>query len=378
MKKTIVLIMLTLLALSIVPLAYAQEEPVDRSIKSAATGLSCVALITEGTTKIYTGGTTEYTVTLNDADTETRSATFTVNEETFTIAENKQKELTGGAVFYNYRMGLSRDDPQVLGMKFSIDCQPSEVLSEVHQQLVDAKQRYLEAKAQYLETRKQYLEGKSDLLKLKEKARCNDDSTDCQEKKSELKRGVKQHLLKTNELIARSLEKLTNRVEESKALTEEERTNALAAIAELEERLTAEQERVNSLAANATNEELRTAIPALKSVWQEVRKEQHTVVSLLISSKLEEVVEKQEKYAEHMQSKIDELAARDIVVTELQALQDQFETQVAELEQDLAEFRAGTTTWTGVREDLHTAKQTLREFLAKYKELKSDTEEDEE
>ena len=89
------------------------------------------------------------------------------------------------------------------------------------ERMENLREKYINLKVEYKQKRQEYQDYRRDLKeKHKDAKECEEDSTECMDKKQELKRGVKQHLLKTVELIDRSLEKLTNRVESSEKLTE--------------------------------------------------------------------------------------------------------------------------------------------------------------
>lgn len=237
-----------------------------------------------------------------------------------------------------------------------------ERVQKVRQNLEEVKAQYKEAKERYSQAKELYETEKAKFKETKEKAkRCLSDSEDCKVKKTELKKGVAQHLLKTNDLIARSLEKLTDRVQNSNALTEEQKAEALASIEELETTLAAEKDRVNALAVNATNAELREAIQNLKHVWQDVRKEQRKIVSLLISAKLENMSEKLAQYSTSMQQSIDQLKAAGKDTTELEALYADFAGKVEALK---------TAPATEAATLLQEAKELLRQFKSAEEELK--------
>ena len=175
-------------------------------------------------------------------------------------------------------------------------------------------------------------------------------------------------MLKTNELIVRSLEKLTDRVQNSNALTEEQRMEALASITELETSLTAEKDRVTALAETATNAELRESIKSLKHLWQEVRTEQRKIVSLMVSSKLENMSEKLSQFGASMQQSIDRLKAEGQDTTELEALYVEFIAKVETLK---------TAPATEAAALLQEAKELLRQFKAAEEALKESSAENE-
>jgi chromosome segregation ATPase len=228
--------------------------------------------------------------------------------------------------------------------------------------LEDAREHYIRAKEKYELAQELFHHQRGKLKDLNKQAKaCREDSDECRGKRTELKKGVKNHLLKTNEVITRSLEKLMNRVESSTVLTEDQKAEAIANIELLEEDLISEKERVDALAENATNAELREAIKELKHTWQDVRKEQKRIVSLLISSKLANLSERLSHMAEKMQESIDRLSTAGADVSELEVILGEFNTNVAAMEE--ASGAEGVAA-------LKTAKEDLRKFKTKEKELR--------
>lgn len=241
---------------------------------------------------------------------------------------------------------------------------------------------------EYKEAKENYHEHREKLHQLKKEAKCKDGSEQCNAKKDDLKRGVTQHLLKTIELIESSLNRLTERVESSKVLTEDEKEQALEQIATLEAEVTIDRERVEALVETATNEELRLVIKDLKETWREVRKTQKRIIANLISSKLDHLVDKHAEYQNGMEARIAELRTAGVDVSELEHLLDVFKSNLAELEKDQnavhekwleirarkGSIEAWHETQLQVREDMKESKEILRKFIALYKELKDDVE----
>lgn len=260
-----------------------------------------------------------------------------------------------------------------------------EVKEKLKEKIDAARDERKEGREKYKEARDEYKENKDELKDLKEKSRdCKNDSADCKEKQVNYKKGIKQHLLHTVDVIRRSLEQLQERVTESKVLSEEDKTNALQTIADLEKNLTVEQDKVNALVENATAADLRKAIQDLKHLWQDVRKEQRQIIASLTSSKQDNIIEKHGEFTNGMEARIAELKEKGINVSALEQILAKFKEQTAQMKADqekarsiLKDVRGGrddVDTWHDaqevVREDLKKTRETLREFLAKYKELK--------
>lgn len=266
-----------------------------------------------------------------------------------------------------------------------------EVLSKAKEQfkqatevLKKARDNYEAAKENFKSQRNEHAKEREDLLKLKKESKaCKAEDVDCKHKKDDIKKGIEQHLVKTVELMVTSFEKLKVRIEGSNVLTDVEKIEALASIAQVETSLNAQKAKVEALATNATNEDLKAAVKDLKSAWQDAMQVQRKLVAQLINSKSSNMVEKHGEYANAMQMRIDNLKAKGVDVIELEGLQAKFKEAQVQLEKDQA---AALDVWkqaenkadalgfwkeaqTVVKEDMEKTKEILREFLAKYKEL---------
>ncbi len=248
-----------------------------------------------------------------------------------------------------------------------------------------ARERLIVAKEKYSDARERFNEHKGKLVEMKKAARvCEDDSETCKKGKLNLKIGVKNHLLKTVNLISSSLERLSERVEDSKLLTAEQKEDALLKIDALEERLIAERESVEALADEATAEELRDAVKSLKELWKEVRKEQKKIIAGLTHSKLGSAVEKHNGLVQSMEARIASLEKIGADVSELKDILTRFREHVTAVQDDYA---AAKEKWQSadnrlealgewreaqkaVRERMKESKVLLREFVAAYSKLK--------
>ena len=249
-----------------------------------------------------------------------------------------------------------------------------------------ARKQFEQAKENYREAKARFQENKDNLVRMKEKIKvCQEDGT-CDKVKLDLRKGVRQHLLKTSDLIERSLNKLLRKVEGSLTLSEQEKEQALTSINELEAELTAKKEAVEAMAEESvTNEELKAAIKDLKATWIKVRKEQRAILAGLMNSRLAEMVDtKLPEINAALTEKISQMRELGAEVTELEAIQAEFAAQMAEVQQQQADaeekwlqFKSGESdleAWKEaqerVREGLKEAKSILREFMQEYKELK--------
>ncbi len=242
--------------------------------------------------------------------------------------------------------------------------QARERVEEIREQLREKKERYQEA----LETLR---EKKEQLKELREKARCKDESEDCRGKKLDLKKGVREHLIKTIELIDRSLEKLQDRVENSKVLSEEEKQDALQRIAELEKQLEEKKAELEVLSETATNKELRTYIRELKDLWHTVRKEQRWIVAQLTNSKQDNLVGIYIRYGDRAEVQIAKLAKQGAAVAQLEELLAKYRESVEELKVAQADAKAAWLEAKSSPEALERARELQHSFREKAKETKT-------
>ncbi len=227
---------------------------------------------------------------------------------------------------------------------------------------------------------------RDEVLKIKnEYKKC--DGSACDELKVKFNHGVKKHIEKLLEQIDRSFEQLTERVTNSGALSAEDKEKALADIAALNEKVALRVAEVQAMPQNATKEEMKVAVKDLQKFVIEVRHEQRKVVALLISSQVDTMIEKHTALADVMQAKIDELSAAGVDASALVELRAKFVAQTETIKDDQEVAR---DAWVAAesKDDKHAAwveahskvksqfgesRETLREFMKVYKELKSHT-----
>lgn len=246
-----------------------------------------------------------------------------------------------------------------------------ENIKDKKEMLKEVKETFKEKKELYQEAKQAFQEKKEQLSELKDKARCKEESVDCNSKKKDLRKGVRDHLVKMVELIDSSLAKLQDLVTSSKVLTEEERQEALDKIAVLEEKLTAKKKELEALADTMTNEELRTQIRELKDLWHQVRKEQRWIVTQLINSKLDNLVDIYANYGERAEAQIAKLKEQGADVTSLQELLVKYNTKMEELKLAQTDARIAWMDAKSNPEALDKAKELQKLFREKAKETKT-------
>jgi hypothetical protein len=234
--------------------------------------------------------------------------------------------------------------------------------SKVQEKMKDARLKYSEAKDRYDNAKEKYQAKRTELINLKNRAKtCGED---CETRKGLLKKGVKQHLIKTSELIERSIEKLINRLENA-PISDEEKINAKETLVKLEKKVTEQREKVELMADDASNEELREAIADLRTTWKEVRQVQKRVISSLTQAKLDKLVDKHDEYLNGMDLRIDSLRNDGVNTAGLERIRDMFEKHLQQFNLD---FAKAEEIWN----EAETGRDVLGELNNAHKQLKND------
>ncbi|MBI4151640.1 hypothetical protein HY496_01605 [Candidatus Woesearchaeota archaeon] len=364
MRKGIALVVLTLFILSVVPMALAEPSLKGRGKTSATVGVSTGALAAE--------------VDLQ-ADADAEASVDSSTEETETTPSRK---------------GSVEDEKPLRGTKVELRKLAARIDAKAEltqEQLQQMRERVAQAKERYEQAREMYKEQKEKLSDLRGRHReCKEDdsSETCVKVRKDVSVGVKNHLLKTVELIDHSLTRLTEHVQSSTVLSEEDKQSILTSINTLQEKVTAEKERVLALAETATAVELRSEVKELKKLWQDVSKQQRRIVSMMTSAKMDNLVEKHADLVESMQKKIDAAKEKGIDTAELEAILADFKAAVDTLTADQEKARA---FWQGaenmskesldqwhraqqvVKDDLQETRKLLRSFVRLSASLKLET-----
>ncbi len=287
------------------------------------------------------------------------------------LAENEDKQS-------GEKQGVGKD------LKDKLEQKKAEI-KEKTQEIRENRMEWVKEKSDKI--KEMYEFKKQELEQLKEKqsacgGKDKKNTTDCQDKKLELKKGVKQHLLKTIDLIDDSYLRMTQKISASTGLTAEQKQTLLDQVTALEEKLTEQKAKVEAMADNATNVEFKEAIKELKNAWQDTRKMQHRLMASLINARMENIVEKHDEFYNAMNARIAALEQKGVDTTELEALAEKFKQQTEQLKADQTaaedawiaaidkdKLDAAKEATEKVKEDLKQTRETLREFLEKFREL---------
>ncbi len=264
-----------------------------------------------------------------------------------------------------------------------------EIKEETKQKIKELRGKFEEAKAGYRSAKELLQERKSVLTELKQKVQDCQDGEECKLKKTELRKGVRNHLRATLNVIDRSLAQIGSRVADSEALSEEQKEEALAALAEAVAKVGEKKEAIAALPEDATNEELKAAIKELKDAWREIKQTQQWVLASLMNSKIDALVEKHENYVLKMAEKISRLEEEGLDVGSLVELKNEFQAKLEVLKEDKAvldeKWLAFKTSddkkealkqmleaQKKVKEDLKEMQELLKQFVRKNQELQKE------
>ncbi len=271
--------------------------------------------------------------------------------------------------------------------------QESEVKTRLKMSRVNkerAQENYERAKERYLKARNRFKEHKENLLEFQNQAhqcRAKEDSEkkgSCREEKNMLKRGVKEHLLKMVEVMLKSIEKLSHRVEAAEKVDDADTTAALQTLAELKLQVEEQTVKIEALSVNSTAVEIRTTMKDLKDLWKEIRQQERRIIALLVNAKVDTLLEKEKGLLRSMEARITAAERAGEDTTELQAIKARFAALRTDLEtkynvakekwQNADNKEEALTEWRKslqeIKEGMKDLQQILREFVRTFRGLR--------
>ena len=258
-------------------------------------------------------------------------------------------------------------------------------IKQAKENFEESKRRYDKAREKFKQAHNVFKENKGELETLRERARCAEDSTVCEGYKGKFKSGVKNHLIKKLDVMMSSLERLESKIEDVKKISDEDKREALATIAELKTDVESLKERTEALANDVSGEDLRASIKEINEAWKVIKEEQKKILAGLMNSRMDNLVEKHKEYINGMELRIDDLREKGMDVTTLEETKESFVRHVEKLVSDHREAKqvwedvkvgeAELSEWKEaqklVREDMKESKKILRQFISEYKDLKN-------
>jgi len=214
--------------------------------------------------------------------------------------------------------------------------------------LEKARQDFVMAKNRYENMRKNYAESKPIFQKAKEdyKGCKDDDSEECEQKRTELKKHSKEFLLNAADVITESLNKLKSKIESSEDLEEDEMAEMLADVEERISEIEDARDLIENLDEESTNEEVREAANTINKAWKKTKAQLKKGVGQLIGAKIKQILFQSENLYDKFTKTSERLADKGQDVSELDAL--------------LAEYK----------ENLDNAKEAYNNAEGKWKDAK--------
>jgi len=201
-------------------------------------------------------------------------------------------------------------------------------ITEIRQVLVTAARTLSEAKQNYVQVRQEYAQAKQDWVVVKGKF-ADKNRTAFEKGQTFLAQGTKE--------LIHYIDVLTQKVEETNALTYDQRTSLTNELAGY--RSTLENDRSLLLSVNTTDE-LRAAANLTKDDWSAIRPQLKRIAGELLLSKSEAVVAKAEAASIKLDAKIAELKAAGNDTTRLEKISAQVKTKIANAKDKIAQAKA--------------------------------------
>lgn len=334
-RKIIGLIVLALFCLSILPIAFADNDRVENRIKSRM---------------LFDG---------NEIESESRT------------------EVSGDGVRVEERIRERNEEDD--------DENDDENETEVDDDSDKRSEKFEKIREKLKEAQEKIKENRKSLLEIKERVSSCRKEENCSAIKKELRHGVVDHLEKSLNVLINLIAKVRDRVESS-ALSEEEKSDALTKLAEAEEKASSLLGNLSS-ANFETAEEVKKSIKEVKDIWKDAQETQRSLVAQLMSKKTEDLIEKHQILSARMQTMIDTLSDKGLNVSLMEEIHAKFEEHIIKVEEDYkkaedlresGDKQAWRKAMQIVKDDLGESRRLLREFTRAQRDLKSSDDDAEE
>ncbi len=194
------------------------------------------------------------------------------------------------------------------------------------QEVKRARQQYLQAKENYLKLRKNYLEkrtavidAKQDYLKCK-----NVDTEDCEGIRKHTREEARNFLLHTADLILNHIERIIERVNSNEDLSEEEASDILARLDEIEKEIQDAKSVIEDLDENSSKEEIKEAAKTIRHAWKKIKKDFKNSIGRVFGARLRTIIAKAEIAGERLDHTIEKLQEEGKDTSELEELVDKY------------------------------------------------------
>ncbi len=222
-----------------------------------------------------------------------------------------------------------------------------ELFKRARERYQEAKQRYLKAKDAYMKQRQKFDQAR------KEWKDCKDDSSKvCQEKRQNIKKNAREHLLKAADVMIDHLDRVIERVKSSEDLSDDEVDTIVSNLESRKSDIESAKEKVESLGDDASREDIVALAKTLRADWRKSLMQTKKVVGRAANAKLGNLIERIEKVEEKLYRIRDHLAEKGMDVT---ALDEQLDNFSSELDAAADNYNQAKEKWKEASSDQEIA-----------------------
>lgn len=216
--------------------------------------------------------------------------------------------------------------------KINVADKKEELLKKFQENKEQLRERVANAVQKRTEAINRYNEAKGELVKAKEKIKNCEGKQDvtCTEERRKTRQNAQKFLQSSMERALGLLEKTRERIENSKTLTEEEKTAAIADLEDRMEDIASVKETIEETTSDASAEEIKESTKMARESWQKANKEMKQRATQEASAKIGGTLVKIEKLTEKLDRTIEQLQAKGYDTTPIETMMQQFENKIQE------------------------------------------------
>lgn len=243
-----------------------------------------------------------------------------------------------------------------------------------------ARENYLKARDRYEEAKDKAKENIEKIKELKgELKKCKDDTSgECNTVRDEAKNETKEFLGNSADAIIGALERVKTRIQESDRFTEEEKTKM---IGEIDAKIKEIEEAKASIDGAISGKDIKEAAKKINAAWKNTKPELEKVSHKAAVARLGNVADKFNKVSNRLEKAINKLAEQGKDVTELNTLKKNYEDKVQEAINKLKEasdlvenkvYDEAKVKFNEAKDILKEAHSILKNLVMKIKEMGSE------
>ncbi|MBW3002930.1 hypothetical protein KY328_01785 [Candidatus Woesearchaeota archaeon] len=348
MKKSIGILLVALLVISIIPLVTAENGEIseDLEIEEVATNTEkaeCLDRLRERFPKVSDERLERYCVVRERVGEDLSE----LGERIRSRLENKIESLK-----------QQRQEPAFSKFMFKNEWKAREISKEKAEK---AKNRFTEAKNNFTNAKIMYNRAKTNMGDIKERRQvCLEDEENAECK--QVKTHTKDFLSKSSDMVLTQLEKLLASIEESEDLSEEEASDMVADIKEAIEKVEDIKDKIDALADDSAKSEINELAKELRDAWKDVKPDMNIAAGKLVNARIGKTVARSGHLEARLELVLNKAADKGVEVTDLEAEIDAFN---AELEDARARYREAVDKYKQARtsgdvdEGVKEAKQVM-------------------